>query len=224
MNLIETLFENQDIKYGDFNSKLAPTLKREDIIGVRVPILRKIAKEFNKEEHMEFMHTLPHRYFEENMVHCLLITQIKNYDECIEELNRFLPYVDNWAVCDTMSNKMLKKHRDKLLKEILVWIQCSHPYTVRFGIDMLMTHYLDEEFKEEYLELVSNIKREDYYVNMMIAWYFATALTKQWDCTIQVLERNQLDVWCHNKTIQKAVESFRITNEQKEYLKTLKRK
>lgn len=225
MDLLQTLLKHQDKVYGDFNHKLSPTLPRDHFIGVRVPVLRQIAKEYNKDpDHLLFMKSLPHTYFEENMMHCLLITLIKDYDTCIQEINAFLPYVDNWAVCDTMSNKMLKKHHDKLIQEILKWIESNHPYTIRFGILMLMSNYLEDDFKEEYIRLVSSIQSEEYYVNMMRAWFFATALAKQWKATIPLLETNQLDKWTHNKTIQKGVESYRISNEQKEYLKTLRRK
>ncbi len=224
MNLVDALYKVQDRDYANFNHKLIPTIKKECMIGVRVPMLRKIAKEYGKEKDcLQFLHTVPHTYFEENMIHSLLIGQIKEYEACIQELNHFLPYVDNWAVCDTITNPQLKKHRKQLMNEILRWIQDKHPYSVRFGIRMLMVHYLDEDFKEEYLNLVSNIRSEEYYVNMMIAWYFATALAKQWESAIKVLEFHTLSPWVHNKTIQKAVESYRISNEQKDYLKTLKR-
>lgn len=224
MNLVEELYKNQDVKYGDFNANLSPTLKREQFIGVRVPILRKIAKEFFKcEDSISFMHSLPHTYFEENMIHCLLITQIKDYKTCIQELKRFLPYVDNWAVSDTMTCKIFKKYKEEILKEAYQWMESSHTYTIRYGIDVMMTFFLDEDFKEEYNEKIASIRSDEYYVNMMIAWYFATALAKQWDSTINILTENKLERWTHNKTIQKAIESFRITDEQKIFLRTLKR-
>ena len=174
--------------------------------------------------YLSFLDELPHKFFEENQLHAFIISEIKDYDECILYLNKFLPYVDNWATCDQMSPKVFKKNHSKLLDQIKVWIKSSKTYTIRFGIGMLMQYYLDDDFKLEYLEMVSNIKSDEYYVNMMIAWYFATALAKQYDSTIKIIEGKKLDVWTHNKTIQKAIESYRITFEQKDYLRSLKRK
>lgn len=221
------LFAMQDITYRDFHSKLMPTIDKELIIGVRTPQLRKYSKEFlktHKEEAKIFMDSLPHTYYEENNVHAFLIEQIKDYDECIRALDVFLPYVDNWATCDMMTPKIFKKHLPKLLTEINRWIASEHTYMVRFAIGMLMTFYLDEEFMPEYPNMVASVQSEEYYIRMMIAWYFATALAKQYDVILPYIEENRLDVWTHNKTIQKAVESYRITAEQKAYLKTLKRK
>ena len=218
------LFELQDKEYGEFQAKLTPGIEKSQIIGVRVPVVRKLAKEYIKdEESQDFLNTLPHQYYDENMLHGLLISEIKDYEKCIELVDKFLPFVDNWAVCDIMSPKIFKKNRDKLIIKIKEWIKSEHTYTCRFGIEMIMSHYLDEDFKEEYLEMVSKIHSEEYYVQMVIAWLFATALAKQWDATIPYIENQKLDKWIHNKTIQKARESYRITDEQKEYLKGLKR-
>lgn len=218
------LFKMQDLGYRDFHSKLMPTIDKETIIGVRVPILRRLAKElFKNGEYMYFLNDLPHKYYEENNLHSLLIMQIKSYDECLAETERFLPYVDNWATCDTLRPKVFKKHLSQLLPEINLWINSGEVYTVRFGIEMLMCHYLDDKFKTEYADLVASVKSEEYYVNMMVAWYFATALAKQYNSILPYIEKDILPIWVHNKTIQKAVESYRITKEQKAYLKTLKR-
>lgn len=225
MELTKILFDNMDEEYGDFQAKLTPGIPREKFIGVRVPNVRAIAKKYGKtKEAEEFLKILPHEYYDENMLHGLLLSEKNDYDACLYEVERFLPYVDNWAVCDIMSPKIFKKHKAELLETIRGWISSSEPYTCRFGMEMLMSHYLDGDFKEEYLELPANVHSEEYYVNMMSAWFFATALAKQWDATIPYIENNLLDVWVHNKTIQKARESYRITDTQKEYLKGFKRK
>ena len=217
------LFKLQDKKYQEFQAKLIPTRNPNTIIGVRTPELRKYAKDLLKNnEYKEFLKELPHKYFDENQLHAFIISGIKDYDECINYVNQFLPYIDNWATCDQMSPKIFKKNHDILLKEIKNWINSKETYIIRFGIGMLMQHFLDEDFDPEYLEWVSNIKSKEYYVNMMIAWYFATALAKKYEVTISYIENKKLDVWCHNKTIQKAIESYRITPEQKEYLRSLK--
>ena len=169
-----------------------------------------------------FLKVLPHQYYEENNLHGLLIEQVRDYDKCLEELERFLPFIDNWATCDLLALHMMKKHRDIFIREVFRWIESDQPYTIRLGISMLMRHYLDEEFKTEYPEKVAAIRSEEYYVNMMRAWYFATALAKQYENVLPFLEKRQMDVWTHNKTIQKAIESYRITSEQKEYLRTLR--
>lgn len=225
MNKIQKeLFKYKDDKYAEFEVSLTPGIKKSSVIGVRVPSVRKIAKEFIKDKDCDkFLDELPHKYFDENMLHCVLISFIKDYDECIRRIEEFLPYVDNWAVCDIMSPKCFKKNRDDLLKKIKKWIKSKHTYTCRFGVEMLMSHYLDEDFDPEYLKLVSKIRSKEYYVNMMLAWYYATALAKKWDETIVYLQENKLDVWVHNKTIQKAIESYRISDKQKKYLRTLKR-
>ena len=217
------LFEMQDTGYRDFHARLILTVEKEKIIGIRTPILRKFAKEFGKTEESElFLKVLPHQYYEENNLHGLLIEQVRDYDKCLEELERFLPFIDNWATCDLLALHMMKKHRDIFIREVFRWIELDQPYTIRFGISMLMRHYLDEEFKTEYPEKVATIRSEEYYVNMMRAWYFATALAKQYENVLPFLEKRQMDVWTHNKTIQKAIESYRITSEQKEYLRTLR--
>jgi 3-methyladenine DNA glycosylase AlkD len=217
------LFEMQDLGYRDFNSKLIPNVDKNTVIGVRTPDLRKFAKEvFKMSEHKNFLANLPHKYYEENNLHGFIIEQIKDYDLCVKQLDLFLPYVDNWATCDLIRPKIFKKYPNELIVKIKEWINSQKTFTVRFGIEMLMRFYLNENFKSEYLELVSKIKSEEYYVNMMIAWYFATALAKQYDSALPYIESKKLSAWTHNRTIQKAVESYRITDEQKKYLRTLK--
>ncbi len=225
MTIQDKLFELQDPGYKEFHSKLMPTIHPDVIIGVRTPALRKLAKELLKNEPdtvKAFMTDLPHTYYEENNLHGFLIEGIKDYEECIKALDIFLPYVDNWATCDCTVPKVLAKHTDELLTQILSWLKSDHTYTVRFCIGLLMRFYLDEYFKEEYPALVAGVSSKEYYINMMRAWYFATALAKQYEATLPWLEEKRLDTWTHNKTIQKAVESYRITPEQKMYLKTLK--
>lgn len=219
----KTLFEMQDLQYRDFNSKLIPSVDKNKIIGVRTPELRKLAKEtaFCKDTDA-FLSAVPHKYFEENQLHAFIISSFKNCDSVFEELERFLPFVDNWATCDQMNPKIFKKHLPELSDRIKIWIASGKTYTVRFGLNMLMTYFLDSEFKPEYLELAARVKSEEYYVNMMIAWFFATALAKQYSEAIIYIENHKLDGWVHNKTIQKAVESYRISAEQKTYLKKLK--
>lgn len=219
----QSLFELQDIKYRDFQVKLIPGKDTETMIGVRTPELRKLAKQMLKREDIgEFLRDLPHRYFDEDQLHAFIVSGIKEYGKCMEELMRFLPFVDNWATCDQMSPGVFKKHRQQLLAEIREWLGSEHTYTVRFGIGMLMQHFLDEDFDPAYPELVAGVRSEEYYVNMMIAWYFATALAKQYDAVLPFIEGRRLDPWTHNKTIRKAVESYRISDEQKEYLRSLK--
>ena len=219
------LFELQDLSYRDFQCKLMPTVDPDTVIGVRTPELRKLAKSFSKEPEAEaFLRTLPHRYYEENNLHGFLIETMKDYSQVIAALDAFLPYVDNWATCDLMSPKIFKKHLPELREQIQVWMASSHTYTIRFGIEMLMTFYLDEQFQPEYLDWVADVHSEEYYVNMMIAWYFATALAKQYDAALPYLQEHRLEPWTHNKAIQKAIESYRITDEQKAYLRSLKGK
>ena len=221
--IVDLLFSKQDIKYRDFQAPLFPNIDKNKMIGVRTPELKKLAKElFGSEIANEFIRTLPHVYFDENQLHSFLISLIKDYQTCLKEVDRFLPYVDNWGTCDQLSPKVFAKHKDELIMSIKKWVKSKHTYTVRFAIGMLMQHYLDESFKEEYMEMVASIRSEEYYINMMIAWYFATALAKQWDATIKYTEEKKLSTWVHNKTIQKAVESYRVTDEQKTYLKSLK--
>ena len=225
MDIKERLFQLQDKKYGEFQIKLIPTVNPESIIGVRTKELRELAKEMIKDNNYEeFLNDLPHKYFEENQLHAFIISEIKDYDECLNYISEFLPYVDNWATCDQMSPKVFKKHHDKLIEEIKKWIKSNKTYTIRFGICSLMQHYLDDDFKKEYLSFVYSIKSEEYYVNMMKAWYFATALAKQYEDAVKVLEENYLDTWTHNKTIQKAIESYRIKGKQKTYLRSLRHK
>ena len=219
----QDLFTMQDLKYRDFHAKLMPTVDKDSVIGVRVPMLRAYAKKFGKtEEAKQFLEILPHQYYEENNLHGLLIDQMKDYELCIEELIRFLPYINNWATCDILSVEAVKGHLDSYIKNIYQWLESDYTYTIRFGINMLMRYYLEEEFKIEYPEKVAAIRSEEYYVNMVRAWYFATALAKKYDQVLPFLEEQKMDVWTHNKTIQKAIESYRITPEQKEYLRTLK--
>lgn len=217
------LFEMQDLKYRDFHSKLLPGIDKETIIGIRTPMLRKFTKEFAKMPETEvFLRDLPHRYYEENNMHMMMVSWIKDYEKCLEEVKRFLPYVNNWATCDLPAPKCFAKHKEELLPEIRNWIASVETYTVRYGIGMLMNFYLDDDFRPKYLKLAAEVRSEEYYVNMMIAWYFATALAKQWEATIPYIEERCLSEWVHRKTIQKAVESYRITPEQKTYLRNLR--
>ncbi len=219
----EQLLFFADKEYKEFHYKLIPTVKKEKIIGIRTPILRKFAKDFFKSgNYDEFLETLPHKYYEENNLHAFLIEQIKNYDIVMEKTKEFLPYIDNWATCDMFMPKCFKKNKDKVLCEAEKMINSKDTYTVRYGIGLLMKLFLDEDFNEKHLKLVCDIKSEEYYINMMRAWYFATALAKKYDETIIYIEEKRLDVWTHNKSIQKAVESNRIEKSTKEYLKTLK--
>lgn len=221
--LQKKLFELQDKDYKEFHSKLIPTVEPSRVIGVRTPELRKFAKEFNKSgERDGFMEELPHYYYEENNLHGFLIESIKDFDEAVQALDKFLPYVDNWATCDMMSPKILAKRPDELILKVREWIASEKTYTIRYAIGTLMRYFLDERFDIEYPELAAAVKSEEYYVNMMVAWYFATALAKQYEAVLPFIEQNKLDKWIHNKTIQKAVESNRITAEQKNYLRTLR--
>ena len=219
----EGLVRLQDLKYREMQVQIIPSVKPESIIGVRTPELRKMAKELARSQEIGvFLNDLPHLYFEENQLHAFILSGIRDYAECLCALNRFLPYVDNWATCDQMSPRVFKKHRPELMESIREWICSAEPYTIRFGIGMLMEHYLEEDFRPEYPKMVAAVKSEEYYVNMMIAWYFATALAKQYEAMLPVIADCRLDPWTHNKAIQKSIESYRITPEQKEYLKTLK--
>ena len=221
--LQQELFKLQDLKYRNFHSKLMPGIDKETIIGIRTPVLRKFAKEFAKTEAAEaFLKELPHQYYEEHNLHMQLISDIKDYERCLAEVKRFLPYINNWATCDMLAVKVVKKHLDTFIDEVYRWMESDHAYTIRFGISMLMRYYLEDAFQMEYPEKVAQIRSEEYYVNMMCAWYFATALAKQYDKILPFIEKQKLDVWTHNKTIQKAIESYRITPEQKEYLRGLK--
>lgn len=224
MDIRAELFLLQDEGYRDFQAKLTPSVPKEDFIGVRVPELRKLARRLHgTPEAAEFMASLPHRYYDENNLHGFLICLIRDYDRALAEVERFLPFVDNWATCDLMSPKVLGTRPDDLLSNIRRWVASDRTYTIRFGLEMLMTFYLDERFSAEVLDLAASVRSSEYYVNMMIAWFFATALAKQYDAALECLLQPRLDVWTHNKAIQKAIESRRITDEQKAYLRTLKR-
>ena len=233
--ILSRLFAMQDVQYRDFQSKLIPNVPPDLFIGIRTPDLRKYARELYKEEKdpaagsirqdsflEAFLEDLPHQYFDENQLHAFVISEEKNFDVCIARIERFLPFADNWATCDQLSPKVFKKNRDALLPCLRKWISSDHTYTVRFAIGMLMQHYLDDAFDPSYPELIASVQSEEYYVRMMIAWYFATALAKQYDAVLPFLEERRLDPWTHNRTIQKAVESYRITPEQKTYLRSLK--
>jgi len=224
-SITEQLLDLQDLEYKAFHSKLMPTINPDVIIGVRTPVLRKFTKEIKGSTEVEgFMKQLPHRYYEENNLHAFLIETIKDFNVCIAALNEFLPYVDNWATCDMMAPKALKKDLQGLYEWVKVWIASGETYTIRFGVNILMRYYLEDDFLTEYAELVASLRSEEYYVKMVQAWYFATALAKQYEAVLPYLTEQKLDVWTHNKTIQKAVESYRITPKQKVFLKTLKRK
>lgn len=218
------LLELKDIEYKKFIDKLIPNIDSENIIGIRMPILRKYKKTLNKEEQYEILNTLPHKYYEENNLHGLIINDIDNYDKLIFEIEKFLPYIDNWATCDLIRPSIFKFNLENLYNNIKKWINSAHTYTIRFAIEMLMVFYLEKNFKKEHLDIVSNIKTDEYYVKMMIAWYFATAIDKQYETSIKYLENNKLDLFTHNKAIQKIKESYKISKKIKEYVNTLKRK
>lgn len=223
MTLYDELLKYQDLKYKEFQAALVPDLDKTTMLGVRTPAMRKLAKEFFKaRESAVFLKNLPHKYFEENLIHFFMISMIKDFDECVAAVEKFLPYVDCWPVSDQASQKVFKKNHDKLLPYIEKWILSDHVYTARFGMRILMNEFLDEDFKPAYLELVANKKGEDYYIKMMIAWFFATALAKQYDAALPFIQNHRLEQWTHNKAIQKAIESFRVSEEHKVYLKTLK--
>ncbi len=224
MGVATKLFEMQDLEYKKFHQKLMPTVDENVVIGVRTPQLRKFAKEFAKTDGAQiFLKNLPHKYYEENNLHAFVLEQIKDFDKAMEETEKFLPYIDNWATCDMFMPTVFKRNKEKLLLKINEWILSDKTYTVRYAVKLLMSLYLDEDFKIEYPEMVASIKSDEYYVKMVVAWYFATALDKRYDETISFIKEKQLDVWTHNKAIQKAVESRRIPDETKIYLKTLKR-
>lgn len=223
MNIQDELFKLQDLKYKEFHSRLMPNINPDLIIGVRVPDVRRLSKRIIKEgKDSDFLKLLPHKYYEENNLHGFIISQMKDYDTCIKQLDTFLPCVDNWATCDGIRPVSFKKNTDRLIFEIDRWIASDEEYTVRFGLEMLMTFYLDENFDESYLEKASAVTSDKYYVNMMIAWFFATALAKQYEKTIPFIEEKRLSIWVHNKTIQKALESYRVDKDRKSYLRKLK--
>lgn len=222
-SLQKALFELRDEDYRVFHSRLMPTVDNALIMGVRTPVLRKFSDTFSKTASAEdFLNELPHKYYEENNLHAFLLEKENDYKKLIKRLDDFLPFVDNWATCDMMKPKVFKMHLDELIKDVYRWMDSDDIYAVRYGINCLMTYYLDENFKEEYSEKVIEVESDEYYVNMMRAWYFATALVKQYPSALKVIENRLLDKWTHNKTIQKAVESYRISPDKKEYLKTLK--
>lgn len=221
--IISRLLSLRDPDNAAFQQKLTPGLDAEVFLGVRVPLLRKLAAELTKNGLREpFLDELPHFYYEENLLHSILLSREKDFRVCMERIEAFLPYIDNWAVCDTLRPKVFARHRAELLPAVKAWIRSSEAYTVRFGLDTLMSEYLDEDFSPELPELAASVESEEYYVRMMVAWYFATALAKQWDAVIPYMEQHRLCQWTHRKTIQKATESFRITEEQKSYLRSLR--
>jgi 3-methyladenine DNA glycosylase AlkD len=223
MSVYERLLAVKDPEYREFQAKLVPNIDPATIIGVRTPDMRNIAKEVAKSKERDaFLQELPHKYYEENLVHFFVIAQIKDFDECVKRVEEFLPYVDCWPVSDQASPKSFKKNHNNLLPYIKKWIASNHVYTARFGIRMLMNEFLGDEFKDEYAQMVAEKKGEDYYLKMMVAWYFATALAKNYDETVKYIENHCLDEWVHKKAIQKAVESFRVTDEHKEYLKSFR--
>ena len=223
MDIRKKLFEMQDLKYKEFHARLIPTITPELIIGVRTPELRKFGRElFKSSEGLEFIKDLPHKYYDENNLHAFILENIRDYSDALKETERFLPHIDNWATCDLFLPKAFKKNTDKLLPEIHKWIKSNHTYTVRYAVGLLMRLYLDDKFSEEFPAAVAAVKSDEYYINMMLAWYFATALAKQFDSVIPYLTENRLDTWVRNKTIQKAIESNRISGDTKAYLRTLK--
>lgn len=226
MTKIQTiLFENQDLNYKNFHGKLMPNISPNTIIGVRIPILRKLAKDLFKTEPnlvADFFQELPHKFYEENNLHAFLLEQITDFEKCVFETERFLPFIDNWATCDSFKPKIFKKNLPKILELSKKWINSNHTYTIRYGIGCFMNYFLDKAFVPDFLDLVLNVKNDEYYIKMMKAWYFATALAKQHENTIKILETHKLDQWTHNKTIQKAIESYRIPLETKDYLRKLK--
>ena len=215
------LFNMHDDKFAKFNASLLPGLSQKSIIGVRTPELRKYAKTIQNAN--KFLNKLPHTYFEENQIHAFILSDIRDFDTCVDLIDKFLPYIDNWATCDQMAPKIFAKNTNKLSPWVNKWIKSKHVYTVRFAIGVLMRYYMGDKFTPEYTEFVKNINTNEYYINMMRAWYFATGLAKHWDIMIKIIENNCLDLWTHNKTIQKAIESYRITKNQKQYLRQLKR-
>ena len=223
--IVAELFRLRDKDYAQMLAKIIPTVNADKIIGVRTPQLRTFAKSLYKDHDIDtFLSCIPHQYFEENQLHAFVISQEKDFDKCIAEVEAFLPFIDNWATCDQLSPKAFKKEPEKLLSTIDLWIHSDKTYTVRFAIGLLMQYFLDEHFDTKYADKLAEVRSEEYYINMMIAWYFATALAKQYELILPYLEEKRLDIWVHNKAIQKSMESYRITNEQKAYLKTLKRR
>ena len=223
MKIQEELFKLQDISYKEFHSKLISTIDKNTIIGIKIPLLRSYAMKIKyTKEADKFLNTLPHTYYDENVLHALLLSEMTDYETFIKSIRAFLPYIDNWAVCDVLKPKSIKKHKQIFIDEIKNWISSKDTYTIRFGVVMLMTYYLDEDYQKDYLNYPLQVKSDEYYVNMAISWFYATALAKHYDEVVKILKDKKLSVWVHNKTIQKAIESYRITKEQKEELKKLK--
>ena len=224
MTAIQTeLFSLQDEKYRYFQAKLIPGAKADNFIGVRTPELRSLAKKLSREADINvFLNDLPHKFFDENQLHAFIISEIKDFETCVAEVCRFLPFVDNWATCDQLSPKVFKKHKQKLLVYIKRWMASDKTYTVRFGTGMLLTHFLDDDFDTKYLGMAADIRSDEYYINMMTAWFFATALAKQYEATLPYIENRRLSNWTHNKAISKACESYRVPDNHKEYLKMLR--
>ena len=223
MNAIkEFLLANQDIKYRDFTLPLLPNIDKNAFIGVRLPIIKKYAKELDESSKKEFLNSLPHQYHEENLLHAFILSNMKDYDEFINKVNIFLPFVSNWSVCDSICNKHLNKHKSQLINEIYQWLKSDEIYRVRYAVKCLMNYFLDDDFKDEHLVKVEQVKLEDYYVKMMIAWYLATGLAKNYNSFVKVIEEKRFDSFTHNKAIQKAVESYRVSDDHKVYLKALK--
>lgn len=216
------LLSQADQKYRDFTLPLIPNVDEKTFIGVRLPVLKKYAKELDVKDREGFLKSLPHKYHEENILHAFILSNIKDYDEYIKKVDEFLPYISNWSVCDTLCNKHLNKYKDKLIKEIYSWLKSDELYRVRYATKCLMNYYLGEDFREEHIEKVAEVKLDDYYVKMMIAWYLATGLAKNYDSFVKAIEEHRFDSFTHNKAIQKAVESYRVSDEHKQYLKTLK--
>mgnify|MGYP002622202806 CR=1 FL=1 len=230
--LLKRLFAEQDLKYRDFHTALLPGIDKKTFIGVRVPTLRNLAQEFVKNaspaELQKFLQSLPHRYFEENQIHLFIVEKIRDFQTCLQQVEAFLPYIDNWAVCDGKSPKALLKDAARFEAKVLEWLKSEKAYTVRFAVNMLMAFFLDERFDEKYLKCVAAVDEnrfesaDRYYVQMVVAWFFATALAKQWNATLPYIQKKKLSLWIHAKAIQKACESFRITAEGKVLLRSLK--
>ena len=218
----EYLLSKQDLKYRDFTLPLLPNIDEKTFIGVRLPIIKKYAKDLDAQSREDFLQSLPHQYHEENILHAFILSNIKDYDEFIDKVDRFLPYVSNWSTCDTICNKCLVKYKSQLINDVYRWFKSDEIYRVRYAVKCLMNYYLDEDFKEEHLKKVEQVRLDDYYVRMMIAWYLATGLAKNYDSFVKVIEEKRFDDFTHNKAIQKAVESYRVSDEHKAYLKTLK--
>lgn len=221
--ITKLLFQYSEKEYGDFIASLTPTVSRDNFIGVRVPLIRGLVKELSDSEKEQFLNELPHKHYEENLLHGFIIQKMKNYDECIKRVEEYLPYINNWACTDTMMPLIFKKNKNDVFKHINRWVKSNKTYSVRFAILCLMNLFLDKDFKKEYLLIPQSIKSEEYYINIMISWYYATALAKQYDETIKVIESKKLDKWVQNKSIQKAIESRRVSDDKKAYLRTLKK-